>query len=241
MLASIRTVLVHTSHPGNIGAAARALKTMGLSQLYLVAPKEFPHHKADEMAANAGDILKRAEVRATLDAAIADCALVVGTSSRNRSIPWPLLSAREMAEHIKNTQTERPIAILFGCEQSGLSNEELERCHLHVHIPANPLYSSLNLAAAVQIIAYELHVASLLKTASIPAADYPLASMAEMEQFFTHLQTLLIQLEFLKLTAPRKLMTRLRRLFLRARPDVMEMNILRGIIAAIETRIKHEQ
>ena len=234
MLDRIRIVLVNTSHPGNIGAAARAMKTMGLTELYLVAPLEFPHQKADEMAAGACDILKQATVVATLDEAIADCTLVVGTSARMRTIPWPLLTPRQMAEKVRQEPDNSQIAILFGREQSGLNNDELQRCHLHMNIPANPEYSSLNLGAAVQVAAYELRMASLADTPLLDEWDYRLATADEMEKFFLHLQEVLIEIEFLKLNAPRKLMTRLRRLFFRARPDVMEMNILRGMLSAVQ-------
>lgn len=235
MLDQIRIVLVHTSHPGNIGAAARAMKTMGLTRLYLVAPQLFPHPKAEEMASGAGDILATAVVVETLAQAIGDCALVVGTSARTRTIPWPLLLPREVANTIHQEPKASQIAIVFGREQSGLTNEELHACHLHLQIPANPDYSSLNLAAAVQIVAYELRLAALTPACD-NTWDYPLATAAEMEQFFMHLERTLIHLEFLKENAPRQLMTRLRRLFLRARPDKMEFNILRGWLAAIQVK-----
>lgn len=234
MLDRIRIVLVHTSHPGNIGSAARAMKTMGLSELYLVAPEQFPHAKANEMASSAGDIVDGAKVVATLDEAIGECTLVVGSSARMRHIPWPLLSPREMAAKVKAEPGQGEIAILFGREQSGLTNEELQRCHLHVHIPANPEYSSLNIAAAVQVIAYELRVAALQQEILTEEWDYRLATADEMEKFFTHLQDVLIEIDFLKMSAPRKLMTRLRRLFFRTRLDVMEMNILRGMLTAVQ-------
>ncbi|TAK73663.1 MAG: tRNA (cytosine(32)/uridine(32)-2'-O)-methyltransferase TrmJ [Gammaproteobacteria bacterium] len=233
MLNHIRIVLVNTSHPGNIGSAARAMKTMGLTELYLVSPEQFPHDKANEMASGATDILDQAVIVETLDEAIADCGLVVGASARTRTIPWPLFTPREIAEKIK-AEPPHPVAILFGREQSGLTNEELQRCHWHVQIPANPAYSSLNVAAAVQVMAYELRVASLDQTTFSEEWDYRLATADEMEKFFVHLQEVLVELDFLKLNAPRKLMTRLRRLFFRARPDVMEMNILRGILGAIQ-------
>lgn len=234
MLNRTRIVLINTSHPGNIGSTARAMKTMGLSELYLVAPLEFPHPKALEMASGADDILQKAIVVATLDEAIADCTLVIGTSARMRTIPWPLLSPREMTEKLKREPAENKTAILFGREQSGLSNEELQRCNLHIQIPANPDYSSLNLSAAVQVVAYELRVASLDAVSETEEWDYRLATADEMEKFFNHLQQVLIELDFLKMNAPRKLMTRLRRLFLRTRPDVMEMNILRGMLSAVQ-------
>lgn len=236
MLNRIRIVLIGTSHPGNIGAAARAMKTMGLSQLYLVEPLEFPHHNAEEMASGAGDILASARVVATLDEAIADCQLVVGTSARDRKIPWPLMSPREVVEVIKNEPGEADIAIVFGRERTGLLNEELQRCQIHIQIPANPEYSSLNLAAAVQVIAYECRVASLGEKKTTQDWDYRHATSEELELLFQHLEEVLIKLQFLKPSAPRQLMTRLRRFFFRARPDVMEMNILRGILSAVENK-----
>lgn len=234
MLSRIRIVLVNTSHPGNIGSVARAIKTMGLEELCLVSPQQFPHFKADEMASGAGDILAKAAIFSTLDEAIADSTLVIGTSTRSRTIPWPHLSPREVAEKIKLETYHNQVAILFGREQTGLTNEELQRCHLNVQIPANPEYSSLNIAAAVQVICYELHLASLQQPSSSDQWDYRLATADEMQRFFIHLQEVLMQIDFLKMKAPRKLMTRLRRLFFRARPDVMEMNILRGILSAVQ-------
>jgi tRNA (cytidine32/uridine32-2'-O)-methyltransferase len=237
MLDRIRIVLVNTSHPGNIGSAARAMKTMGLSELYLVGPKEFPHQKADEMSSGADDILKSAIVVQTLEEAIADCTLVVGTSARSRTIPWPLLAPRQIAEKVRQEDITGRTAFVFGREQSGLSNEELQTCHLHMQIPANPDYSSLNLAAAVQVVAYELRVASLDVLAVAEEWDYRLATNDEMEHLFQHIQDVMIQIEFLKMNAPRKLMTRLRRFFLRARPDVMEANIFRGMMTAISEKV----
>ena len=233
MLDHIRIILDHTSHPGNIGSVARAMKTMGLHHLYLVSPKAFPHQKAQEMASGAFDILEAAMICDSLDESLKDATLVIGTSSRMRTIPWPLLTPREMAEKIKCEPKTSTIAILFGCEQSGLNNDALQRCHYHIHIPANPDYSSLNLAAAVQIIAYELRLSHSNPVLFANTWDYRLATADEMEKFFVHLQATLEQIEFLKPNAPRKLMSRLRRLFLRVRPDVMEMNILRGMLSAI--------
>lgn len=234
MLNHIRIVLIQTSHPGNIGAAARAMKTMGLTQLYLVSPLYFPHDKAKEMASGATDILDHAVCVATLDEAIADCQLVLGTSARMRTLPWPLLTPRTMAEEVKIVSQQGSVAILFGREQTGLTNEELHRCHAHVEIPANPDYSSLNIAAAVQVIAYELRLASLDHQFTIKKNDEDLVSAKEMENFFSHLQTTLIDIDFLKKKAPRQLMSRLRRLFFRAKPNATEINILRGILSAIQ-------
>jgi tRNA (cytidine32/uridine32-2'-O)-methyltransferase len=236
MLSQVRIVLINTSHPGNIGSAARAMKTMGLSELYLVEPHFFPHRKADEMATGAVDILENAKRVATLEEAIGDCSLVVGTSARSRAIPWPMLSPRELGEKVAQ-ESQTKIAILFGREHSGLTNEELQRCHFHIHIPSNPEYSSLNIAAAVQVIAYELRVAS---EKELPKEnwDYQFASAKDMEGLYEHLEKVMIKIDFLNPEVPRQLMARLRRLFNRARLDVMEMNILRGILGSVEKKVK---
>ncbi|OGT37858.1 MAG: tRNA (cytosine(32)/uridine(32)-2'-O)-methyltransferase TrmJ [Gammaproteobacteria bacterium RIFCSPHIGHO2_12_FULL_38_14] len=236
MLNRIRIVLVQTSHPGNIGAAARAMKTMGLKHLYLVSPLEFPHQKAVEMASGANDVLEQAIVVRTLQEAIADCSLIVGTSTRMRRIPWPLFALRDAVDEIAK-QPSGSIAILFGREQTGLTNDELEHCHLHLHIPANASYSSLNIAAAVQVVAYELRVKSLVDE-SIMVMDEPSATADEMENLFTHLERTFIKVQFLKPHAPRKLMTRFRRLFYKARLDKMEVNMLRGFLTAIDESVE---
>lgn len=238
MLSQLRIVLVNTSHPGNIGSAARAMKTMGLETLYLVSPQSFPHPKAVEMASGAVDLLEKAIVVETLLEAIHDCHWVAGTSARMRTIPWPLFTPRQFAESASSEKQAKNIAVVFGREQSGLTNEELQQCHAHIHIPAHPGYSSLNLAASVQVIAYELRVASLGvgEEDSPPAWDYPNASAHEMHLFYEHLERVLIKLDFLNPKAPRQLMPRLQRLFNRSHLDVMEMNILRGILRAIESK-----
>lgn len=245
MFPNIRIVLINTSHPGNIGSAARAMKTMGFSSLFLVAPQLFPHAKAQEMASAAGDILEQAVIVNHLDEAIRGCSLIIGTSARWRTVPWPLLSPRKLAEQVAVESKQHQVAILFGREQTGLTNDELHCCHFHVHIPSNPAYSSLNLAAAVQLICYELRVALLQEPDSAAILgpqsnnywDYRLATHEEMQGFYQHLQKALIEIDFLNPTAPRKLMVRLRRLFNRARPDTMEINILRGLLSAIEKKV----
>lgn len=236
---NIRIVLVNTSHPGNIGSVARAMKTMGLSQLYLVDPLLFPHPKATELASAAADVLDQAVVVKTLDEAIADCTLVFGTSTRTRTIPWPVLSPRQSAELTMKEPQESKIAILFGREQSGLTNEELHSCHYHIQIPSNPEYSSLNIAAAVQVICYELRVA-MLGDAIPEQWDFPLAGVSEMEGFFEHFERVLVEMKFLDPKAPRQLMRRIRRLFQKARPDVMEVNIMRGILGAVAKLVKND-
>lgn len=237
MLTNIRIVLINTSHPGNIGSAARAMKTMGLSELYLVAPEKFPDPKAIEMASNAPEVVENAIQVDDLGAALVGCSLVVGASARSRKIPWPMLTPRELGEKARNESGQGKVAILFGREDSGLTNEELSLCHYHVHIPSNPEYSSLNLAAAVQVIAYELRLASLEE--AVPQEwDYEFATADAMEGFYQHLEKVMIEVEFLDPNVPRQLMTRLRRLFNRARLDVMEMNILRGVLGAVQKKIK---
>ncbi len=237
MLNRIRIILVNTSHPGNIGSVARAMKTMGLTDLWLVDPIHFPHAKAVEMAANAGDILAQARVVPQLEDALKDCQLIVGTSARERTIPWPMLSPRQFAEKAQHEAQVSQVAVVFGREQSGLTNDELHKCHFHLHIPSNPAYSSLNIAAAVQVVAYELRVASLGEE-KLPIWDYPFANAEDVESFYQHLQQVLIDIQFLNPDVPRQLMTRLRRLFNRARLDVMEINILRGMLGAVEKRVR---
>lgn len=234
---NIRVVLVGTTHPGNIGGVARAMKNMCLSDLVLVSPEaEFPSGKARARASSALDILEATRVVDRLDAAIADCQLVVGASARLRAIPWPLVNARECAQNLVQQSAEGKVAVVFGREHSGLTNEELERCNRLVHIPANPAYSSLNLAAAVQVLTYEIHMATLELENRQPAVpnDYPMSTAEEMEGLYAHFEQALETIGFLDPNNPRQLMRRLRRLFNRAQPDKMEMNILRGILAAAE-------
>jgi len=237
MLEKIRIILIQTSHPGNIGSAARAMKTMGLTDLYLVSPLQFPHVKANEMASGALDILANAKVVDTMDKAMEGCDLICGTSARSRSLAWPLLTPRALADKIRLAPSYHSIGIIFGRENSGLTNEELQRCHFHVQIPSHPDYGSLNLGAAVQVIAYELRVASLMKaTLGIQEEKYAVAQ--ELQLFYEHLERVLVALDFLNPEAPKRLLPRLRRLFNRAEPDFTEINILRGILTAVEKSIK---
>ncbi|MDG2270731.1 MAG: tRNA (cytosine(32)/uridine(32)-2'-O)-methyltransferase TrmJ [Halioglobus sp.] len=230
---NIRIVLVNTSHPGNIGGVARAMKNMGLSRLYLVAPRDYPHEQAQWRAASAADVLDAAVVVPTLGDAIADCQFVVGTSARERRIPWPLLDARQCAERMARASSLDQVAVLFGREDRGLTNEELQVCNLHLNIPTSGVYSSLNLAMAVQIVAYEVNMvisSSQLTVNDEEEWDAPFASQGRMEHFYAHLEETLIDVEFLDPAAPRQLMTRLRRLYSRVRLDEMELNILRGVL-----------
>lgn len=236
MLSNIRIVLVNTSHPGNIGAVARAMKTMCLEQLYLVSPKIYPSAEATARASGADDLLARARVCATLDEALAGCTLVAGTSARSRAIPWPLVDPRACAARLAARSESGPVALVFGREQSGLSNEELDRCQLLVQIPSNPEYGSLNLAAAVQVLAYELlqaHRDGTRESDEAPA-EHPPATADELDGFYRHLEQTLVALEFLDPGNPRHLMRRLRRVYHRAALDRNEVNILRGILTAIQ-------
>ncbi|HWP94513.1 MAG TPA: RNA methyltransferase [Gammaproteobacteria bacterium] len=236
MTDAVCIVLVGTTHPGNIGACARAMKNMGLGDLRLVAPARFPDPEASARAAGAEDVLARASVHATLEEAVADCTLVIGTSARRRALTWPELEPRACAERIRALPETNRAAIVFGRERTGLTNEELDRCAFLTVIPANPEYNSLNLAAAVQIIAYELFVAG--RHAAAPRErdldGEGLATAEEMEGFYAHLERVLAASGFLDPANPRHLLRRLRRLFGRAQPDRNELNILRGMLAAIE-------
>lgn len=240
-LVNIRVVLVNTSHPGNIGGVARAMKNMGLQDLVLVAPEKFPDKIARVRASGAIDVLDTARVVDTLDEAVADCTLVVGASARLRAIPWPTIDPRECAERSVKMASSHHVALVMGRENSGLRNDELERCHFLVHIPANPEYSSLNLATAVQVLAYEIRVAALATedvAPSAPTSDYPLVTASDMEGLYSHFSTALQALDFYDPANPRQLMRRLRRLFNRVQLDKMELNILRGILSAAEAAVK---
>ena len=230
---NIRIVLVNTSHPGNIGGVARAMKNMGLSRLYLVEPRQFPDEQADWRAASAGDVLEAAVVTASLDDAIADCQFVVGTSARGRRIPWPLQDPRQCAVRMARASGNEQVAVLFGREDRGLTNDELKLCNLHLNIPTSEDYSSLNLAMAVQIVCYELRMLAAqpdLSANEDEQWDTPFATRDNMERFYQHLEQALTDIEFLDPAAPRQLMVRLRRLYSRVRLDEMELNILRGIL-----------
>lgn len=234
----ISIVLVETSHPGNIGAAARAMKNMGLTNLVLVNPKEFPAEKATYRAASAVDVLESAVVVSDVESAIADCELVVGTSARERRIPWPLLDPRECgAKAQEYEQQSLRTAILFGREDRGLKNEDLQQCHYHVNIPTGEVYSSLNLAMAVQVICYEILQASMGESQPSQHWDVPPVKAADLEYFYQHLEETLAQIGFHDPENPRQLMTRLRRLFNRIQPDRMEMSILRGILTSINQKL----
>jgi tRNA/rRNA methyltransferase/tRNA (cytidine32/uridine32-2'-O)-methyltransferase len=230
---TVRIILVGTTHPGNIGAVARAMKNMGLSDLVLVRPRHFPHEDATARASGAADILAATRVMETLDDALADCIFVAGASARSRTIGWPSLAPRECAARLCEENGRGPVAVVFGPEKSGLTNTDLDRCHTLLTIPTEPGFSSLNLAMAVQILTYELGLARHAGPAEPPGPEAPPATGEEMEHFYRHLEAVMIARGFLDTDNPRHLMRRLRRLFLRARPDKNEINILRGFLASV--------
>ena len=229
---SIRIVLVGTTHPGNIGAVARAMKNMGISDLALVNPKYFPHDEATARASGAADILERAMVVDTLAEALTDCVYVAGASARSRTINWPCMGPRDCAERMIQESGHGKVAAVFGPEKTGLHNDDLDLCHTLLTIPTDPGFSSLNLAMAVQVLTYELRVASMLDEGPVFDVEAPPATSDEMEHFYEHLEKTLTDIEFLDPDNPRHLMRRMRRLFIRARPDKNEVNILRGVLTA---------
>lgn len=233
-LAGIRIVLVETSHPGNIGAAARAMKTMGLSRLALVNPREFPSAAATANASGADDLLHRATLHATLADAIADCAVVVGTTARPRHLEWPVETPRALAASLATLPASTAIALVFGREQSGLSNEELALCQRAVRIPTDPGFSSLNLAQAVQICAYELRLAALVADETGVMDDEPLATARELSDARDHLLKVMTTVGFHNPDRPKLLPVRLQRLLNRQDLKRSEVRILRGFLSAIE-------
>lgn len=247
MLDNIQIILVGITHPGNIGAAARAMKTMGISHLRLVQPKHFPNADATARATGADDILATAQVFYTFEESLRDCHIIVGTSARSRRIAWPTLTLKACAE--KALECAGKTAIVFGREQSGLTNQELELCHFLMQISTNPNFSSLNVAAAVQIVAYELHKIFTNSQSALftlhgkgeereleTGLGSPLATAEAMAQFYQHLEQTLIELEFLNPKNPRQLMRHLHRLFNRVQLLDSEVNILRGILTAAARR-----
>ena len=223
----VRIVLVETSHPGNIGGAARAMKTMGQGELYLVNPKRYPDPQADWRAAGALDVLDAANTVTSVEEAIRDCHWAVGTSTRMRSIPWPVASPRTVAEEIARQPGEQRVAILFGREDNGLSNDELRMCNLHLQIPAAPEYPSLNLAMAVQVVCYELFA----HEHDVPDSgwDRPMATVKQVDDMLAHFQDVLVQQGFLDADNPGQTMTRIKRVFKRVNMDDTEVQIFRGI------------
>ncbi len=232
---SLRIVLVGTRHPGNIGSAARAMKVMGLTELHLVNPVDFPAEAATARAAGAADVLDAATVHRSLQSAVAECGLIVGTTARNRELPWRIDEPRSVASELVQLAEVSDVAILFGSERTGLVNAELEQCQRLITIPSSADYSSLNLAMAVQIVAYELWLARGARLTE-QARTVPLASGSDMEKFYDHLVGVLDEIDFRDRTGEGYLLARLRQLFNRAAPDQNEINILRGILTAVQGR-----
>ena len=238
-LNTVKVVLVGTTHPGNIGASARAIKNMGIFNLALVKPKEFPSDIAIYRSKAAKDILENAEIYESLEDAIAGCKLIVGTSARARSVPWPVFNPRDAAEEMRKISKQGNVAIVFGREDRGLTNDELGLCNFHVHIPSDPKYSSLNLSQAVQILAYEIRLAySRDEVISEVKWDVDLANNEQTERLIDHMEELMQDVEFYDVENPRKLLLRVRRFFKRSKIDVMEANIFRGLFSAIQKRLK---
>ena len=238
MLDNIRVVLVNTSHPGNIGSAARAMKTMGIHDLVLVDPVEPPDGRTTAMAAGAVHVLANLRVVDTLAEAVADCGLVIGSSARSRTLDWPMLDPRQAGAKSIAEAPQHKVALVFGRERTGLTNDELQQCHYHVCIPANPDYSSLNLAMAVQTICYEVRMHSLAdKPQASPDEAYP--QQQDLDRFYVHLEQMLLQVNFLRADHPGNVMSKLRRLFNRVRPDSQELNILRGILTAVQKHLRN--
>lgn len=244
LLSRIRVVLVGTTHPGNIGSAARAMKTMGLSDLVLVGPRHFPHDDATAMASGADDLLDAIRVYDALPDAIADCSLAIGASARLRSTEVPPRPPRAIAQALAKdlpatlaADNDASVAFVFGREKSGLTNAELDHCRWLLHVPTNPDYMSLNLAMAVQVVAYELRLAFTGGEIAAAESAAPPATQAAVENLFEHLEQTLIDVEFLDPDNPRLLMRRLRRLLHRAEPDADEVNILRGILTAMQKQL----
>lgn len=237
-LDSIRIVLVATSHPGNIGSTARAMKTMGLHRLYLVSPQTEIDYRAHEMAAGADDVYRQAIVTDSLASALEGCRLIFATSARPRDIALEGVTPREGAAIVHQQSDDTEVAFVFGREHAGLTNDELLHCHYHVHIPSNPQYSSLNLAQSVQLIAYELRMASLNPNACTKTRQDDLATSESIEQFYTHLKEVLIEIDFLKPSNPKRLLQRVRRMFNRIQLEKLEINILRGMLTHVQDAIR---
>ncbi len=236
-LNQVKVVLVEPSHPGNIGATARAMKNMGLSNLALVSPKRYPNVEATALASGADDVLQAALVCDSVDEALQDCSYIYATTARHRKLGWPSCDVRTAATEIcsRELDSSKKIAILFGCERVGLDNDTLTRAQTHIYIPTNPVYSSLNLSQAVQLMTYELKMAhdGLNPVLPVEAREAPLASYDIVEGFYQHLESMLTHIYFLDPKQPKMLMGRLRRLFNRAELCETEVHILRGICKAV--------
>ena len=236
MFENVRIILVEPQHPGNIGASARAMKNMGFSDLRLVSPKRFPDPQADWRAAGAIDLLENSAIYSTLNKAIADCQLVIGTSARVRNIPRPSIFAKDLPDLISRHPTNLKVAILFGRESSGLTNDELQFCHYHLQIPSDEGYPVLNLAMALQIVVYELFISVSGKLQKEPDWDRAIASSGEVDMMLEHLEQVLFESEFLDSENPGKTLVRLRRMFMRIQLDETEVQVMRGVLKHLHKR-----
>ena len=235
-LKNIRVVLTQHSHPGNIGAAARAMKTMGLEALYLVNPRHFPHAEAAARSTGALDVLEKAQVCTSLADALQGCVLAVATSARQRGLRHEMKSVREAAGSLVSAAAAHPVALVFGNETSGLSNDEVSLCQLWAYVPANVEFSSLNLASAVQIFAYELRMAVSDGVLSL-APEFEPATSDQIDQLYRHFEETMVGTGFLDPTNPKRLLPRLRRLLAHARLEAEEVNILRGFLNTVTKRL----
>ncbi len=236
-LSQIRIVLVATTHPGNIGASCRAMKNMGIENLYLVNPNLTPFHQAHDMSSGADDLLTNAKITNSLSEALQGSKLVFATSARPRDISLPGFMPRDFANYVATFDDETKVAIIFGREHAGLTNEELLHAQYHINIPSNHEFSSLNLAQAVQIICYELRMQLLSPTVNVQTKQNSLAAHEDLDNFYTHLEKVLTKVEFLKPENHKRIIQKLKRLFNRAQLESIEINILRGILKSIEKSI----
>ena len=234
----VQIVLVETSHPGNIGSVARAMKNMGLSRLALINPKKFPHDAATALAGNAGDVLEQAQVFSSIEEAVKNSKIIFATSARERTIEWPVASVKDAAQEINQLVAENiEVSILFGREDRGLTNEELQLSNKHLIIPAHPDYPVLNIAMSTQVVCYELYQASNIEPIA-PWQDFPEYTADELQHLIDHFNETIFKLDLIDPKNPKQILTRMERMFRRLYPDQMEGNFLRGFLKAVNNRIK---
>ena len=234
----VQIVLVETSHPGNIGSVARAMKNMGLSRLALINPKKFPHDEATALAGNAGDVLEQAQVFSSIEEAVKNSKIIFATSARERTIEWPVASAKDAAQEINQLAAENiEVSILFGREDRGLTNEELQLSNKHLIIPADPEYPVLNIAMSTQVVCYELYQASNIEPIG-PWQDFPEYTSEELQHLIDHFNEVVFKLDLIDPKNPKQILTRMERMFRRLYPDQMEGNFLRGFLKAVNNKIK---
>tara|TARA_Y100000389_G_scaffold72271_1_gene69044 strand:- start:70 stop:795 length:726 start_codon:yes stop_codon:yes gene_type:complete len=234
----VQIVLVETSHPGNIGSVARAMKNMGLSRLALINPKKFPHDEATALAGNAGDVLEQAQIFSSIEDAVKNSKIIFATSARERTIEWPVASAKDAAQEINQLAAENiEVSILFGREDRGLTNEELQLSNKHLIIPADPEYPVLNIAMSTQVVCYELYQASNIEPIG-PWQDFPEYTSEELQHLIDHFNEIVFKLDLIDPKNPKQILTRMERMFRRLYPDQMEGNFLRGFLKAVNNKIK---